>query len=215
VAADTKGKSMEQTKGILDFLGTPLEVYSVTGTVLENSARDVTEISSERNLYGNITNIKSHNETLQDFWIRTESGKEIPISIGGAPLPARPGHRVEIFVASAKNRETRSIIGIKNHTSGRHVITANRYQKLPVNPGFFKFSLLHTLGAGVVTFIAMFTAIFFGFVLSVADVGSFGVLSVFIGILVISAFLWQHLYCNGRAAEFQTELSRLVEKGLS
>lgn len=203
---------MEQAKAELDFLGIPLDIYPVTGTVLEASARTATHVTTARNAAGYVSSLQSHNESIQEFWIRTDSGQELPITIQAAPIPVRPGQIVEIFYAAGKGSEARSILGIKNITSGQRVMIMNRHQRLQVQPSFFSVSLIQRIGAGLVVFLTFLSALTLGPLFAIINIGNFPVNSIIIGVLAFVGFIWQHLKSNGRWTKFQVNLMRLMDK---
>ncbi len=111
-----------------------------------------------------VTNVGLVTDRRQDIWIKTESGEEVRLAVGGVSVPLRPGHKMRAFFASKDTSMLPVLVAVKNLSTGETFETINAQNRLP-SPGFFKVSLLSTFGAGVVTGAVMLGGIVGGCVL--------------------------------------------------
>ncbi len=119
---------MRTEKGEIQFLGVTLKISSVIGTVAESSTRSVTEVHTVRPIGASVSTIASTTTDIQELWIRTDSGQEIPLTLEGVTLSMRAGQRVEAFYTKARAEGKETMLGIKNHTSGQHIVAVAKYK---------------------------------------------------------------------------------------
>ncbi|RQR29505.1 hypothetical protein DIE23_21610 [Burkholderia sp. Bp9143] len=196
-----------QNAGIIDFMGTKLTLRTLSGIVKEKAERTTSHVESTRNGYGNLTRVKMSTEQHQEIWLEMDSGEEVRLSIGGVAIPMRNGHRLQAFFA-AQGAERGALVAVKNLTTGEFFETFNKYQRLP-SVGLFKLSLLHTLGAGPLSFLCVAGAFVCGGILTVVGI-PFSLGAWAAGLAIGGGFAWQHSAASQAAIHFRNELARAI-----
>jgi hypothetical protein len=134
------------------YRGKTLDFRSITGTVLDTSTRSETHISGgggggyigPKGGHIDDISIRSHNTTLQEFWIKTEDGMEKSVNISGTSIPLRAGQRITLIAAEQKGRNEGWYASVINHNANQFSFicdgaSLNNLMKLEVFPKYFLF----------------------------------------------------------------------------
>ena len=132
------------------YRGKTLEFRSITGTVLDTSTRSETHISGgggggyigPKGGHIDDISIRSHNTTLQEFWIKTEDGMEKSVNISGTSIPLRANQRITLISAEQKGRNEGWYASVINHNANQFSFicdgaSLNNLMKLEVFPKYF------------------------------------------------------------------------------
>jgi hypothetical protein len=196
-----------QTIGNFDFVGLPIVVRAVTGTVHDENTQTTQHIESGRNLAGNVASVRSVTNNLQTLWLKMEDGKETPIKIQ-TKIDVRPGHRLQVFYAAdSRSDNLGSLVAIKNFNTGKAYDLLGAGGGKIGTIGFFKVPLLSRITPFGVVFLIMCLALF----LSAIYAGFGWQKPLALGVVTaIIPFVWQHISASDGLKASKAELDRLI-----
>jgi hypothetical protein len=200
---------LDKVVGTVDFLGVQLTLRTFTGVVQDAATHSTSHVESTRNVYGNVTQVRSVTEQQQDIWLKADDDMEVRLPVGGVAVPVRTGHELQAFFAAREGTESGTLVAVKNLTTGEVVETSNTYQPLP-NPGFFKLPLISTLGAGVMAVLFTVGFVMGGFIFTASGVADYSTGAWITGIALAGAIVWQNSTATRGVAKFRQDLRNVV-----
>jgi hypothetical protein len=197
-----------QTIGNFDFVGLPVVVRAVTGTVQDENTQTTQHIESGRNLAGNVASVRSVTNNLQTLWLKTEDGKETPIKIQ-TKIDVRPGHRLQVFYAAdSRSDKLGSLVAIRNFNTDKTYDLLGAGGGTIGTIGFFKIPLLSRITPFGVVFLIGCLALPLLFVYLSLGIHTFPVLLAFL--TAAAPFVWQHISASDGLKASKAELDRLI-----
>jgi hypothetical protein len=91
----------------------------VKGTVLATTKRSETQLHSTPGTENTPAMVHSTVALCHEFWVKIETGHEVPVQLRGHDIPIREGHMVTVTKAKKENQNDYVWVSLVNHQSNQ------------------------------------------------------------------------------------------------